>query len=79
MADRVEEFVAYAVKSLATEPGEVQVSRVAGSDKDTVTVRVNSRDRGRVVGRQGRTIRAISTIVNIIAAGGRGVSVTVAD
>jgi len=75
----VEKFVEYAVRSLATEPNQVRVSRSTVDGKDTITVQVSSRDRGRVVGRQGRTIRAISTIVNIIAAGGGSVSVTVAD
>ena len=77
--DMVEKFVEYAVRSLATEPGEVHVSRSTIDGRDTVTVKVSSRDRGRVVGRQGRTIRAISTIANIIAAGGKSVSVSVAD
>jgi len=75
----VEKFIEYAVKSLATEPGQVHVSRATNDGRDTVTVRLSSRDRGRVVGRQGRTIRAISAIANIIAAGGGAISVTVAD
>jgi len=75
----VEKFVEYAVKSLASEPEQVHVSRATVDGRDTVTVKVSSRDRGRVVGRQGRTIRAISTIANVVATGGGAVSVSVAD
>jgi len=75
----IEKFVEYAVKALAQDPASVRVARGVVDGKDTVTVWVGSRDRGRVVGRQGRTIRAISTIVNIIAAGNGSISVTVAD
>lgn len=75
----LEKFVEYVVKEIARTPNDVDVSRQVSDGRDTITIRVSDQDRGRVVGRQGRTIKAIRAIVNAAAAGQDPVFVVVSE
>ena len=75
----LEKFVEYVVKEIARAPGDVQVSRQVSDGRDTITIIVSDQDRGRVVGRQGRTIKSIRAIVNAVSASQDPVFVIVAD
>ena len=56
----VERVVTYVVKSIVTEPDEVQVTMVEQGPSEVVAeVRTAKGDMGRVIGRRGRVAKAI--------------------
>jgi predicted RNA-binding protein YlqC (UPF0109 family) len=66
------------VREIVDNPDEVSVSVVDTPRGDLIEVRVHPDDLGRVIGRQGRTAKALRTIINALA-GGRKVRVDVVD
>ena len=50
-------------KALVDKPDEVHVSEVSGEQTTVLELRVAQDDLGKVIGRQGRTARAIRTIL----------------
>lgn len=62
------ELVEYMVKSLVDEPEAVEVSETAGESSIIVEVRVADEDTGRIIGRKGRVINALRTIVQSLGA-----------
>lgn len=60
----MKELVEFIVSSLVDHPEKVTVTEV-DSDKATVLeLRVDSSDLGKVIGKQGRTARAVRTLLN---------------
>lgn len=51
------------IKAIATNPDSVVVNSSNDGEKMVLTVHVDPVDVGRVIGRQGRTINAVRTIV----------------
>jgi hypothetical protein len=51
------------IKAIATNPEGVVVNSSLDGDRTVLTVQVDPADVGRVIGRQGRTINAVRTIV----------------
>ncbi|MBT5576290.1 MAG: RNA-binding protein [Microbacteriaceae bacterium] len=66
------------VREIVDNPDEVSVSVVDTARGELIEVRVHPDDLGRVIGRQGRTAKALRTIINALA-GGRRVRVDVVD
>ena len=66
------------VREIVDNPYEVSVSVVDTPCGEIIEVRVHPDDLGRVIGRQGRTAKALRTIINALA-GGRKVRVDVVD
>ncbi len=62
------DLVEYMVKSLVDEPDMVEVTEMAGESSIIVEVRVADEDTGRVIGRKGRVINALRTIVQSLGA-----------
>lgn len=60
----MEELVAFIARSLVDQADDVSVKEV---DADHLELRVAPDDLGKVIGRQGRTARAIRTILSIAA------------
>jgi predicted RNA-binding protein YlqC (UPF0109 family) len=58
------ELVEYIARALVDEPGEVRVAEVEGERVTVIELRVAQTDLGKVIGKQGRTARAIRTILN---------------
>lgn len=58
----MQEFIAYLVKNLVENPDAVDVKVVQESDRTLVEIRVSPEDIAKVVGRQGRIIKALRTI-----------------
>ena len=52
------------VKALVDNPEEVVVSEIEGQRITVIELRVANEDKGRVIGKQGRTASAIRTIIN---------------
>jgi predicted RNA-binding protein YlqC (UPF0109 family) len=66
------------VKGLVDNPDEVQVVSKNSPRGDVLEVRVHPDDLGRVIGRAGRTAKALRTLVSALA-DGRKVRVDVVD
>ena len=58
------ELVEYIAKALVDDPEGVKVSAVEGENVTVIELRVAQGDVGKVIGKQGRTARAIRTILN---------------
>jgi uncharacterized protein len=59
----MEELVEYLARRLVDHPDEVSVQRVERDDAVVLRLRVAEDDRGKVIGRQGRIVRALRTLV----------------
>ena len=59
----IEELVSNIAKALVDNPDEVQVNVVEGEQTTVVELRVDPDDLGKVIGKQGRTARAIRTLL----------------
>ena len=62
------ELVEFIAKTLADKPEEVEVREVDGEQVRVLEVRVAKEDLGKIIGKQGRTARALRTIVNAASA-----------
>lgn len=63
----MEEFVAYIIKNLVSNPEAVQVSSNDQAEEIKIEIRVANEDVGKVIGRRGNTINALRTIVRTVA------------
>ena len=68
----------HVVKGIVDHPDDVKVHTSTSPRGDVLEVRVHPHDRGRVIGRGGRTAKALRTVVSALA-DGRRVRVDVAD
>ncbi len=57
------ELVEMIAKTLVDDPEEVRVSEVVGEQTTVLELRVAQHDLGKVIGRQGRTARAMRTLL----------------
>ncbi|HHY34495.1 MAG: KH domain-containing protein [Firmicutes bacterium] len=62
------DLVEFIVKSIVDNPNGVQVKEVEGERACVFEVRVATEDMGKVIGKQGRVVRAIRTLVQAAAA-----------
>ena len=51
-------------KALVDNPDDVKVTEIEGEQTTVLELRVNNEDLGKVIGRQGRTARAIRTLLS---------------
>jgi predicted RNA-binding protein YlqC (UPF0109 family) len=76
----LENLLLILARSLVDEPERVEVSGTETDSRVDLELRVAPEDMGRVIGRQGRTIRAIRTVVKAASVKeGKRVSVEVPD
>ena len=73
----LETALEHLVRGIVEHPDDVTVDMVTNRRGRTLEVRVNPEDLGKVIGRNGRTAKALRTVV--AALGGRGVRVDVVD
>ena len=73
----LESALEHLVRGIVDNPDDVTVDMVTNRRGRTLEVRVNPEDLGKVIGRNGRTAKALRTVVT--ALGGRGVRVDVVD
>ena len=59
----LKELITYIAGALVDKPDQVQVSEVEGEQTTVLELRVAKEDLGKVIGRQGRTARAMRTIL----------------
>lgn len=60
----MKELVESIARALVDHPEEVHVTVVEGPHSAVLELRVHAEDLGKVIGRQGRTAKAIRTILN---------------
>lgn len=78
--ERLEELLLFLARSLVEEPDRVEVSGTEDGSRVDLELTVAPDDVGRVIGRQGRTIRAIRTVVKAASVNAdRKVSVEIAE
>jgi uncharacterized protein len=63
----VRELVALIARGLVREPGRVRVHEQAEGGRTVLELSVGRDDRGRVIGREGRTAQALRTLVSALA------------
>ncbi|HOK20731.1 MAG TPA: KH domain-containing protein [Candidatus Paceibacterota bacterium] len=61
-----QEFLEYIVKALVDYPEDVKVTRTIDEMGVLLTLKVNPKDMGRIIGRQGSTVRAIRSLTRLI-------------
>lgn len=59
----LKELVEYIAQALVDKPEDVQVTEVGGEQTTVYELRVAKDDLGKVIGKQGRTARAMRTIL----------------
>ena len=62
LADALEHLV----RGIVNNPDDVEVRSKTGRRGETLEVRVNPEDLGRVIGRSGRTANSVRTVINAI-------------
>ena len=60
----MKELVELVARALVDHPDEVKVKEIEGAQATLLELRVGDGDLGKVIGRQGRTARAMRTILN---------------
>ncbi|MBI9088484.1 MAG: KH domain-containing protein [Desulfobacterium sp.] len=64
----MKELVKYIAQALVDNPDEVEVSEVEGSQTSVLELKVAKEDLGKVIGKQGRSARAMRTILSAASA-----------
>ena len=62
--DSMKNLIEFIAKALVDHPEEVKVSEVEGERTSVIELTVAKDDLGKVIGKQGRTARAIRTILS---------------
>jgi len=60
----MKDLITYIAKALVDKPEEVFVTEIAGEQTSVIELKVAKEDLGKVIGKQGRTARAIRTILS---------------
>lgn len=61
------EFIEMIIKGIVDNPDKVEINEIVGERSSIFEVRVDSNDIGKVIGRQGRNIKSIRTIMDASA------------
>jgi predicted RNA-binding protein YlqC (UPF0109 family) len=60
----LKELIEYMAKALVDNPDQVRVSEIEGEKTSVLELNVSKDDLGKVIGKQGRTARAMRTILS---------------
>lgn len=63
----MKELIEYVVKALVDNPDKVEIKEVVGEKSIIYELRVGEGDLGKVIGKEGRTAKAIRTIITAAA------------
>lgn len=64
----MKELVLYIAKALVDNPDKVEVNEISGEKATVIELKVAEGDRGKIIGKEGRIIKSIRTIVNSASA-----------
>lgn len=60
----LKDLMEYVSKALVDMPEDVKVTEIVGEQTTVIELKVDKSDLGKVIGKQGRTARALRTILN---------------
>jgi predicted RNA-binding protein YlqC (UPF0109 family) len=60
----MKDLITYIAKALVDKPEEVTVTEIEGEQTSVIELKVAKEDLGKVIGKQGRTARAMRTILS---------------
>ena len=60
----LKDLIEFIAKALVDKPDDVQVTEVEGEQTSVIELKVAKEDLGKVIGKQGRTARAMRTILS---------------
>lgn len=63
-SEQLRELIEFMAKALVDLPDQVHVKHIEGEQTTVIELKVAKEDLGKVIGKQGRTARAIRTILN---------------
>ena len=66
--DKLQELVAFIAKSLVDNPDKVEVREISGEQTAVLELKVAQEDLGKIIGKQGKTAKAMRTILGAAAA-----------
>ena len=64
----LKEVVQHIVQAIVDSPGEVSISAIEGGQTTVLELRVAKSDLGKVIGKKGRNVQAIRTILAAVSA-----------
>ena len=64
----MKDLISYIARALVDNPEEVEVTEVEGDRTSVLELKVAKEDLGKVIGKQGRTARAMRTILSAASA-----------
>ena len=64
----MKDLICYIAKALVDDPDQVAVNEVEGKQTSVLELKVAKEDLGKVIGKQGRTARAMRTILSAASA-----------
>lgn len=70
----IKELVVFIVQQLVSHPDDVVVTYTEQEDTNLLEIKVAPEDRGRVIGKEGHTIKSLRVLVDAIAMNGKKVS-----
>ena len=63
----MKELIEYIAKSIADNPSAVVVTETQEDDRVVIRLQVADEDKGKVIGRQGRVVQAMRTLLRVAA------------
>jgi len=63
----MKEFVGYIVKNLVDNPDKVKINEIGGTQTLILELQVDKSDIGKIIGKRGKTINAIRTLLMSVA------------
>lgn len=60
----LKELIEFVAKALVDHPDQVEVAEISGEQTIVLELRVAKEDLGKVIGKQGRTVKAMRAILN---------------
>ena len=64
----MEELIKYILNQIVDHPGDFKIESSQNEEMVTITAKLNPEDMGKVIGKGGKTISAIRSLVKILAA-----------
>ncbi|HRI08838.1 MAG TPA: KH domain-containing protein [Nannocystaceae bacterium] len=64
----LKDLIEYLARALVDRPDEVQVTEIAGEQTVVLELRVAKDDLGKVIGKQGRTVKAMRSLLSAASA-----------
>jgi uncharacterized protein len=64
----MKELLTHIVKALVDNPDQTEIKEIAGEKATILEIKVQESDRGKIIGKEGRIIRSIRTIISSASA-----------